>query len=96
MRSFSLTSAALLLALCAAAPASADVIEMQQTGPTSPVPAGMEIPLRGMHMEQVEQMYGKPQAIEPPVGDPPITRWDYPDYSVYFEYSYVIQSVIKR
>ena len=96
MRSFSLTSAALLLALGAMAPASADVLQVPQTGPTTAVPAGMEIPVRGMHMEQVEQMYGKPQAIDPPVGEPPITRWDYPDYSVYFEYSYVIQSVVKR
>ena len=65
------------------------------TMPLSAIPAGMEIPVRGMHMEQVEQMYGKPQAIDPPVGDPPITRWDYPGYAVYFEYSYVIQSVVK-
>jgi hypothetical protein len=56
----------------------------------------MEIPVRGMQMEQVEQMYGKPQSIEPPVGKPPITRWEYPGYTVYFEYSYVIQSVKKR
>ena len=95
MRSFFLTSAALLLALGGAVPASADVVEMKQSGPAAPVPAGMEIPVRGMHMEQVELMYGKPQAIDPPVGDPPITRWDYPQYSVYFEYSYVIQSVVK-
>ena len=95
MRSIFLTSAAMLFALGGAVPASADVIEMQQVGPTTPVPAGMEIPVRGMHMEQVEQMYGKPQAIDPPVGDPPIARWDYPGYAVYFEYSYVIQSVAK-
>ncbi len=95
MRSFFLTSAALLLALGGAVPASADTIEVQQAGPTTPVPAGMEIPVRGMHMEQVEKMYGKPDAIDPPVGDPPITRWEYPAYSVYFEYSYVIQSVVK-
>jgi hypothetical protein len=96
MRSFSLTSALLLFALGGSTPLFAEVLEMQQTGPTTPVPAGMEIPVRGMHMEQVEQMYGKPQAIVPPVGKPPITRWDYPDYTVYFEYSYVIQSVVKR
>lgn len=95
MRSFSLTSALLLLALGAAAPAFAEVLEMQQTGPTTPVPAGMELPVRGMHMEQVEQMYGKPKSVGAPVGKPPITRWDYPGYTVYFEYSYVIQSVVK-
>lgn len=96
MRSFSLTSAALLLALGGAAPAFADVLQMPQSGPTSPLPAGMEIPVRGMHMDQVEQMYGKPHSVEAPVGKPPITRWEYPGYTVYFEYSYVIQSVVKR
>ena len=96
MRHFSLISATLLLALGIAGPASADVLQVPQTGPTTPVPAGMEIPVRGMHMEQVELMYGKPLSIEPPVGDPPITTWDYAGYSVYFEYSYVIQSVVKR
>ncbi|MCW8919119.1 MAG: hypothetical protein OQL08_09940 [Gammaproteobacteria bacterium] len=96
MRSLSLTSALLLFTLGGSAPLFAEVLEMQQTGPTTPVPAGMAIPVRGMHMQQVEQMYGKPKSIEAPVGKPPITRWDYADYTVYFEYSYVIQSVVKR
>ncbi|MEN8170955.1 MAG: hypothetical protein ABFS08_12100 [Pseudomonadota bacterium] len=96
MRHFSLISATLLLTLAAAAPASADTLQLPQTGPTTPVPAGMEVPVRGMHMEQVELMYGKPPSISPPVGDPPITTWGYPGYSVYFEYSYVIQSVVNR
>lgn len=96
MRHLSLISATLLLALGSALPASADVVQMPQTGPTTPLPAGMEMPVRGMHMEQVEQMYGKPEGIQAPIGEPPITRWDYPDYAVYFEYSYVIDSVLKR
>ncbi len=27
------------------------------------------------------------------MGDPPITRWVYPDFTVYFEYQYVINAV---
>ena len=97
MRHFSLISATLLLlALGAAVPASADVIQVPQTGPTTLVPAGMEIPVRGMHMDQVERLYGKPVSVKPPVGEPPITAWEYANYTVYFEYSYVIQSVVKR
>ena len=91
MRKLSLT-AALLLSL-AGSPAMAD--ELTMSGPMAPTPAGMEIPVRGMHMEQVEMMYGKPDSVESPVGEPPITRWHYPSYSVYFEHSYVIQSVPK-
>ena len=30
----------------------------------------------------------------PEVGDPPIIRWIYPSYTVYFEYQYVINSVL--
>jgi hypothetical protein len=30
------------------------------------------------------------------VGQPPITRWDYASYSVYFEYDRVIDSVRHR
>ena len=67
---------------------------IDRTGPAAPVP-NIDMPVRGMHMDQVEQMYGKSMGINPPVGDPPITRWDYPGFAVYFEYSYVIQSVVK-
>ncbi len=62
------------------------------TPPAEPI----DTPRRGLSMDQVEQLYGRPDVVDPPVGDPPITRWDYPDYSVYFEYNYVIDSVIKR
>lgn len=68
---------------------------VETTGPAAPPPADMNIPVRGMHMGQVELMYGKPLSVRPPVGEPPITVWEYASYSVYFEYSYVIQSVAK-
>lgn len=95
MRSIFLTSAALLLALGSAAPTWADELEMPQKGPTTAAPADMEVPTRGMTMEQVKKRFGKPDSIDAPVGDPPITRWDYADYAVYFESNYVIHSVVK-
>lgn len=95
MRSILLTSAALLLALGGAVTASADELDMQQTGPAAPAPVDMDVPARGLTMEQVENRYGKPESIDPAVGEPPITRWDYPDYAVYFEHNFVIQSVAK-
>jgi len=39
---------------------------------------------------------GPPRQKLPPVGDPPITRWEYPEYTVYFEYDKVITSVYKH
>ena len=53
------------------------------------------VPESGLSQEQVEARFGAPQAIIPPVGDPPITRWQYAQFTVYFEYNYVIHSVAK-
>lgn len=51
-------------------------------------------PVRGATMNTVEQNFGKPAQILPAVGDPPITRWIYPAFTVYFEHQYVIHSVV--
>jgi len=52
-------------------------------------------PSRGMTMVRVEGRYGAPRVRQAPVGDPPITRWDYGDYVVFFEYDRVLHSVEK-
>ncbi len=61
----------------------------------SPQP-GANAPTRGMSMAKVEASYGAPVRRQAPVGEPPITRWEYPGFIVYFEYQYVIHSVIKH
>ena len=53
-------------------------------------------PKSGMSMTAVESAYGSPSQRRPAVGDPPITRWDYPAFSVYFEYDRVIHAVARR
>ena len=53
-------------------------------------------PKRGMTQASVEANFGAPQKTVAPVGDPPITRWEYPDFIVYFEYDRVIHAVTKR
>ena len=58
------------------------------------MPAG-SMPTRGMTMQQVEQSHGAPLVRKAPVGDPPITRWEYEGFVVYFEYRHVIHSVTK-
>lgn len=55
-----------------------------------------DAPTRGMTMDRVEARYGAPSRKLPPVGDPPITRWEYPSYVVYFEHRHVIHSVARR
>lgn len=50
-------------------------------------------PPRMMHMDKVRERFGEPQRTRPPVGEPPITRWDYPRFVVYFEHQRVIHAV---
>ena len=51
-------------------------------------------PARGMTMNQVASKFGAPVTKVPAVGKPPISRWEYPGFVVYFESNYVIDSVI--
>jgi len=56
--------------------------------------SGVATPGRGMTMNQVAQQFGAPVSKVPPVGKPPISRWHYPGFIVYFEYDHVIHSVV--
>lgn len=53
-------------------------------------------PTRGMSQARVEANYGEPEARRSAVGDPPISRWDYENFVVYFEYDKVIHAVSRR
>lgn len=53
-------------------------------------------PARGTTRTQVEAKYGSPVNKIAAVGDPPISRWEYPEFTVYFEYDRVIHAVVKR
>jgi hypothetical protein len=56
-------------------------------------PATVERPARGLTMAAVEAKFGAPQARHAAVGTPPITRWDYAGFSVFFEGERVIDAV---
>jgi hypothetical protein len=47
-------------------------------------------------MDKVESVWGQPQSKQSAVGDPPISRWEYSDFIVYFEYQRVIHAVQKH
>ena len=55
--------------------------------------AAVETPRRGMTMSSVESRFGAPASKHPTVGQPPITRWDYQGFSVFFEKDRVIHAV---
>jgi hypothetical protein len=57
-----------------------------------------ERPKRGLTMSEVEKHFGAPVTRHPTVGgngarQPPITRWDYNGFSVFFEGDRVIHAV---
>lgn len=56
----------------------------------------MTLPVNGISKEDVRAKFGDPAQIHAAVGDPPISRWDYEHWSVYFEYDLVLSSVLKK
>ena len=83
-----------LIALLAAAWGTAGADTLRMDGASAFEADGR--PTRGMSQASVESRYGAPATVKAPVGDPPITRWEYPDFVVYFEYDKVIHAVRKR
>lgn len=55
-----------------------------------------DYPRAGMTKTAVRSKWGEPQSSEGPVGDPPISRWHYPSFTVYFEYDRVLHTVLER
>ncbi|MDH5423422.1 MAG: hypothetical protein OEY29_00340 [Gammaproteobacteria bacterium] len=53
----------------------------------------LDFPQRGMDMSKVLNELGEPTRRFPAIGTPPITRWVYPDRTVFFEYTHVIHVV---
>ena len=53
-------------------------------------------PTRGMSQESVQANFGAPESAVAAVGDPPISRWEYAEFVVFFEHNLVIHSVTKR
>jgi len=70
--------------------AHADELKM-----TSPAQGGANQPSRGMSMDKVEAAFGAPSNRVAAVGNPPITRWEYPGFVVFFENNIVLHSVVK-
>jgi hypothetical protein len=75
--------------------AGADTLDMRDTDSASRFEDSGK-PTRGMTQARVEASFGAPQSRISPVGDPPITRWEYGTFIVFFEYDKVIHSVTKR
>ena len=53
-------------------------------------------PSKGMSIHKVQRLFGEPVKKMPSTGKPPITRWVYDQFTVYFEGQYVIHAVKNR
>ena len=84
----------LLAALAAAGAARADTLIVE--GLDQAQATAGERPARGMTMDKVAAKWGAPAAKDAAVGQPPITRWEYPGFVVFFEYDHVIHAVTRR
>jgi hypothetical protein len=86
--------------LCGCALASAAVAETIVVNEGVQVrESQLERPKRGSTMDEVEKRFGAPATRHATVGgsspqQPPITRWDYNGFSVFFERDRVIESVV--
>ena len=79
--------------------AQADDIVMPAAASQAQTTAPASLPVKGQTMAQVVKRYGEPQQKHAPAGGdapkhPPITRWDYAAFSVFFEHSHVVDAVV--
>ena len=82
----------MLFALLAAGPAWAETLNTPAVAAATAVGG----PKRGSTMAAVEGRYGEPVTRHAAVGEPPITRWDYPQFAVFFEHDRVLHAVLVR
>lgn len=78
------------------------VVVTQASGPAtsnlSSARLASGLPSKGMTRANVARQFGEPHTRRAPVGggsprQPPITRWDYAGFSVFFEYDHVVDAV---
>jgi hypothetical protein len=72
--------------------AAADMVAVE--GGVAVKESDVNTPTRGMTMTQVASKFGEPTTKVPAVGKPPISRWEYPSFVVYFEHDHVIHAVV--
>lgn len=78
--------------------AQADVLQMPEQAPVAAA-APAALPAKGSSKTEVLRQFGEPAVKHPAKGGgspkhPPITRWDYPGFSVFFEHSHVVDVVM--
>lgn len=94
----------MVVCACLAATAGAENSETAPAnGDTLVIPVGSQhgadglaLPAKGLKQDAVLARFGTPDQRQDGVGDPPISRWVYADFTVYFEGDTVLHSVINH
>jgi len=81
-----------LLAVMTAAEADTLLLD----GVEAAQPSSTNRPERGESKMRVEERFGPPSEMIAAVGEPPISRWVYPGFTVYFEFDRVVHAVPRR
>lgn len=84
-----------LLLLGLSANLSAEEINLPATEASSSE-YSIQLPGRGMSMENVQSRFGEATDKFSAVGEPPITKWVYKGFTVYFESEFVIHAVVNN
>lgn len=85
------------LMLVFAMPVNSEELNMRSVGDEPANTAeGVLRPRAGMSMDMVTQQFGEPQNHMDAIGEPPITRWVYENFIVFFEHTLVIHSVVPK
>jgi len=90
--SFGIAATLALLGCALSAPTRADTLVVNDQLQVRQ--SNLARPARGLTMAAVESKFGAPATKHDAVGTPPITRWDYPQFAVFFEKDRVIDSVL--
>ncbi len=56
----------------------------------------LQTPQNGQKKENVEAQFGAPIERVSAVGEPPISKWVYQDFTVYFEHDTVLHAVLHK
>lgn len=80
---------------CLSLPVAADEVVIP-VGQQAADKQSIERPTVGITKDKVRERFGDPVAWNDPVGEPPISSWEYQDFIVYFEHDLVLHSVLKR
>lgn len=88
-----------LLALCLLLASSTGMITSQASAEVlavgaTPTADAVQTPRRGATQASVAARYGEPRQRIAAVGQPPISRWVYDAFIVYFEGDHVVHAVV--